>query len=107
MHRLHYTGESFFVADEVSSALMDYASALADAGASDVISIPIVDEAGLQTQAELLLGPASQIYSSTVDHMREEGDDLVLVADLRSRAARVRENGSTHGDGDKPSDPAG
>lgn len=105
MHRLHYTGESFFVADAVCSALMDYASALADAGASDVISIPIVDEAGLQTQAELLLGPASQLYASNVDHMLEEGSDLALVADIRGRAAHVRETGSTEGNGSRPSGP--
>lgn len=106
MHRLHYTGESFFVADEVSEALMDYASALADAGASDVISIPIIDEAGLQTQAELLLGPASQIYSTNVEHMREEGLDRASVADIRGRADHVREFGSIRGDGSRPSNPS-
>lgn len=90
MQRLHYTGESFLVADEVCSALMDYASALADAGRSDVVSILVIDEAGLQIPAELLIGPASQLYATAVDHMREEGLDLALVADMRARAAEVR-----------------
>ena len=90
MHRLHYTGESFFVADAVCSALLDYASALADAQRSDVVSVPIVDEAGLSTEAEILIGPASQLYSSPVEHMREEGDTASVVEDLRGRAARVR-----------------
>lgn len=90
MHRLHYTGESFFLADDVCSALMDYASALADANRSDVVSVPIVDEAGIITDAEVLLGPASQVYATAVDYMREVGDDASIVDELRARAARVR-----------------
>jgi hypothetical protein len=90
MQRLHYTGESFFVADEVSSALLDYASALADVGRSDVVKIPIVDEAGEATEAEMLIGPASQLYSNHVEHMRDERDGSAVVADLRGRAAKVR-----------------
>ena len=97
MQRLHYTGESFLVADEVCSALMDYASALADAGRSDVVSILIVDEAGLQIPAELLIGPASQLYSTSVDHMREEGLDSSLVADMRARAAALRSSAPSAG----------
>ena len=106
MQRLHYTGESFLVADDVCSALMDYASALADAGRSDVVSILIVDEAGLQTPAELLIGPASQLYSTTVDHMREEGLDSALVADMRARAAALRSPPPGAGTGSSSDSPA-
>lgn len=90
MHRLHYTGESFLVADEVCRAVLNYASALADAGRSDVVSIPIIDDAGVLAEADLLVGPASQLYSSNVENMREEGMDVALVNDLQGRTERVR-----------------
>lgn len=90
MQRLHYTGQSFFVADDICDAVLHYASALADAGLSDVIGIPMIDEAGVSGEAEILIGPASQLYSTRVEHMHENGANTELVQDLRRRAARVK-----------------
>ncbi len=92
MHRLSYAGDSVYVADDVCSALMDYAGALAEAQTADVVTIPIIDEAGLQTEAEILVGPASQLFSTRVEHMREDAQDPETVADLRDRTAKLRES---------------
>lgn len=90
MQRLHYTGDTILMADETAAALMDYASALAEANTSDVVSVPVVDEQGVHTHAELLIGPASQLYTMPAPDAEELSADLEVVADLRRRAARLR-----------------
>lgn len=89
MHRLSYAGETVFVADNVCRALMDYASALAAASIADVVSIPVIDEAGLLTDAEVLVGPASQLFAARVEHMREEAEDAAVVEELQKRTEKV------------------
>jgi hypothetical protein len=90
MQRLHYTGDTLLVADEVAEALLAYASALADAKTSDVIVIPVVDDAGHANRAEVLLGPASQLYTTPVPDMPEPAVDTAMIRELRARSARLR-----------------
>ncbi|GEP48097.1 hypothetical protein FVP74_12430 [Microbacterium saccharophilum] len=90
MQRLHYTGDSILMADETAAALLDYASALAEANASDVVAVPAVDEEGRSTKAELLIGPASQLYTMPVAGLDEVPPDADVIAELQLRAAKVR-----------------
>lgn len=89
MQRLHYTGDTLLVPDAVCEAILALASALADVQVSDVVRVPIVDEAGTLTEARMLIGPASQLYATPADDVTEIDVDPELVADIRRRTARL------------------
>jgi len=89
MQRLHYTGDSLLVPDDVCEAILDLARALAVMQVSDVVRVPIVDEAGTLTEAELLIGPASQLYATPADDVTEIRVDPALVTELKRRTAEL------------------
>ncbi|NYF16655.1 hypothetical protein HDC37_001480 [Microbacterium sp. AK009] len=76
--------------DEVSTALLRYARALADTHTSDVVSIPVLEEGGARGSAHFLIGPASQLYSTPVAEAVEEINDPELVQELQRRANRLQ-----------------
>jgi hypothetical protein len=90
MQRLHYMGESVVVADAVCGALFDYASALAGRGMADVVTLPILDEASIQTVAKMLIGPASQLYATPLQSHDEVGSDPAVIAELQRRTAALQ-----------------
>src|SRR6478609_7942936 len=87
MQRLHYTGDSLLVPDAVCDAIFTFASALAGERASDVVRVPIVDEAGVTTIAAILIGPASQLYAIPAPDSSEIDVDPGLVEEILRRAA--------------------
>ncbi|HWI31134.1 MAG TPA: hypothetical protein VNT50_06570 [Microbacterium sp.] len=89
MQRLHYTGDTVLLPDAVSEALLEYASALADTQASAVITVPIV-EGGVASYAEILLGPASQLYATHAEGVEEVAADVALVDEIKLRTRRLR-----------------
>lgn len=89
MHRLHYSGGTLLVADDVCRALMHYAQALADEGTADTVTIPVVEDDGTVTSADLLIGPASQLVSTEVPNMPSGGEDPEVVAELERRTSRL------------------
>lgn len=93
MQRLHYTGSSIIITDDLAEAVLAYASALADTQSSDVVLLPVVEESGDLSHADLLLGPASQLYTTPAPHVMDVGNpDTVdaVISDLRLRTARLR-----------------
>ena len=90
MLELHYTGDRILMADAVGEAVMRYASALAEAQTSDVIVVPIVDEKGERSHAELLVGPASQLYTTPAPDADEVEGDAEVIADLDQRVRRLQ-----------------
>lgn len=90
MLQLHYAGETVLMADEVCDALLRYARALADTHTSDIVTVPVVTEAGEVSMAEFLLGPASQLFAVPVPGMKDQGTDDAVVADLDRRAGMLR-----------------
>lgn len=90
MFHLHFTGDTVLMADEVCDSLLHYARALADTHTSDIVSLPVVTDAGEVTIAEFLLGPASQLFATRVPGMAEKGTDAAVVADLAQRTGRLR-----------------
>lgn len=90
MQRLHYTGDTILMADDTAAALLEYASALAEANTSDVVRVPVVDETGAETTAELLIGPASQLYTMPAIGVEDVPGDSEVNAELRLRAAKLR-----------------
>jgi hypothetical protein len=108
MQRLHYTGDSLLVPDDVCAAILDLARALAVMQVSDVVKVPIVDDAGTVTEAELLVGPASQLYATPAEDVSEIRFDPALVAELRRRTAELEmAHSATDLSGRQVSPPAG
>ncbi|GAA3211704.1 hypothetical protein [Microbacterium terregens] len=90
MLRLHYTGDSVLVADQVGDALVEYARALADAKTADVVVVPVVVADGRVEKAEFLLGPASQLYLTPAQDVRDVDADGEVVADLKRRTRNLQ-----------------
>jgi hypothetical protein len=90
MLELHYTGDRILMADAIGEAVMRYASALAEAKTSDVVVVPVINEKGEASKAELLIGPASQLYSTPAPDADEVDADPAVIAELDRRARRLQ-----------------
>lgn len=86
MKRIVYAGESIMTGDAVAGAVLEYGRALAEAGAADTITIPVVLGDGMQGEATLLIGPASQIITEAATSEVEELVDHAVVDELETRA---------------------
>lgn len=89
MRKLHYSSGYVLLADQTCKAVMRYARALAQAHESDVVMIPIITEGGSRAYAHMLIGPASQIFSTPVEKPSEEPVDEEVVLELERRTARL------------------
>jgi hypothetical protein len=94
MYRLHYAGDSIITGTEIARALLDYAQALAQVGASNTVDVPTVNEDGSPGRSEILIGPASQLIADVESSEFDEVVDEALVAHMRAEAARLRSYGS-------------
>lgn len=89
MKTIVYAGGELMTGDDIATALLDYAQALAEAQTADTVEIPVRDADGFVSRATILIGPASQIMLKEV----ESGDELIdgeAVAALRSAARHMR-----------------
>lgn len=89
MMTLHYTGRSVLMPNDVCEALLRYAQALAQNQASDLVSLPVLDETGELVDAEFLLGPASQLYAVPAADSDIDRSNDPAVADLDGRIRRL------------------
>ncbi len=78
------------VGDRTCKALLRYARALADSGRSDIVSIPVVTEGGSTAYAHLLIGPASQLFSTPVEHSASEPVDEVVISEMERLTAELQ-----------------
>ncbi len=85
MMTLHYTGESLLLPDDVCDAVLRYARALAETQGSDVVTIPVFTPDGKVNSAELLLGPASQLYALPATDSAQEERHPAVVDELDRR----------------------
>ena len=90
MRRLYYAGGNMLMADSTCKAVLRYSRALADAGKADVIMIPVVTEGGSLAYAHMLVGPASQLFSTPVENSQNEPLDAEAIAELEERTARLQ-----------------
>lgn len=79
---MHYAGDSILVGDEVARAIEEYAMVLARRQGADMLVLPAT--AGRES-IELVLGPASQLFSEAVEGPVSEDGDEELLADIRAR----------------------
>ena len=80
----------------IARALFDYAQALAEVGSSGSIEIPTIDANGHRGTSALLVGPSSQIVSTSIATDLDEVEDAALVSRL---APAILAGGSAHGPG--------
>ncbi len=86
MKEVSYVGESFITGDAIADIVLDYGVALANAGHADRIAVPGIGRDG-DAEFDLLIGPASQLTASHVEHTGPELEDPGFVADIRDRIA--------------------
>ena len=91
MRKLHYSSGSMLVADVTCKAVLRYARALADVGKSDVITVPVVTEGGSNAYAHMLIGPASQLFSTPVENSHgDEPVDEEVIAHIELETRRMQ-----------------
>ncbi|TFV85361.1 hypothetical protein E4V99_10255 [Microbacterium sp. dk485] len=106
MDRIHYAGDSILTGTDIARALLECAQALAQVGTAATVDVPTVDDDGEPGRSEILVGPASQLISSSADVPYEEVVDEDLVEQLREKTRNLRRYGTpdagavTHEQGD-------
>jgi hypothetical protein len=90
MMDLQYAGGTVTMSDDACATVLEYAAALARNSDSDTITIAVVGEDGERVEAEILIGPASQLLAlpSKVPH-RDLGDEA-QIAQMVERTARLQ-----------------
>lgn len=94
MDRIHYAGNSFLTGTRIAHALLDYAQALAQVGASATIHVPTLNDDGSPGRSEVLIGPSSQLIASAEVSGNDDVTDDELVARMGDEAKRLRQHGS-------------
>ena len=89
MDRIHYAGDSLLTGSEISAALLEYATALAGAGTSDAVQIPVIRDDGSTGSATFVVGPASQLVAISEASFHDELEDAEVVGELRHKAASL------------------
>jgi hypothetical protein len=90
VRRLYYSSGFVHVDDRVCKAVLRYARALAVADRSDVVTVPVLTESGSRGFAHLLIGPASELFSTPVDNSPDEAYDPEVVRELERRTAELQ-----------------
>lgn len=85
MQRLHYADGSFVTGDDIATAVVRYARALARFGTADTVEVPILLDEGGFGRSQLLIGPASQLVLTPTDPDLPELVDPRLVAEIEGR----------------------
>ncbi|MDD9151678.1 hypothetical protein PUY80_03730 [Plantibacter flavus] len=90
MRKLHYASGYLLMADKTCKALLRYARALSQSGESDIVMVPTISEGGSLGYAHLLIGPASQLFSTPVENASEEPFDEQTIVELEQRTAEMQ-----------------
>ncbi|MCU1545699.1 MAG: hypothetical protein JWP30_799 [Homoserinimonas sp.] len=78
------------VGDRTCKAVLRYARALAEADTADVVMVPVITEGGSHGYAHILVGPASQLFSTPVENSGEEPDDVKVLEELEQHTRRLQ-----------------
>ncbi len=90
MRRITYAGTWFDTGDEIAAAILEYARALARHNIADTVLVPGRTAFGDDSNVEVIIGPASQIVTASIDLAGKEIEDPGLVAMLRNKTAELR-----------------
>lgn len=89
MKRLRYAGGSILIGDAVAHAVLAYGRDLALARASDTVMLVGRTDDGGESEGEMLLGPASQLFADTAEGPESLPGDEASVADIEERRGRL------------------
>lgn len=87
MREVSYAGGTFVTSDEIADALLDYAAALANADRATAISVPALGPDG-PIEVRILVGPASQIVTATIDRGEVELDGTAFLGEVQEDVRR-------------------
>lgn len=90
MRRLQYSSGFVLTGDRTCKAVLRYARALAEVGKSDIVMVPVVTDTGSHAYAHMLIGPASQIFSTSVENAVAEPEDADIIEDLEQRTMMLQ-----------------
>lgn len=88
MLELHYSDGYVVTTGAIADAVLRYAKTLAEQKASDLITVPIATPEG-PAVSSMLIGPASQLYTTPHSGAAADLDDEAAVMDLLSRNDRL------------------
>lgn len=88
MLELHYSDGYVVTTGAIADAVMRYAKTLAEQKASDLITVPISTVEG-PAVSSMLIGPASQLYTTPHTGPAAPIEDEASVMDLLSRNDRL------------------
>jgi hypothetical protein len=90
MQKLYYASGYVLLDDAVCDALVRYARALADVGKSDLVVVPALSDEGMQGRTQLLIGPASQLFTAPALDRGIDLTDPDAVRSMKDRTARLQ-----------------
>ncbi|MDY0912898.1 hypothetical protein [Rathayibacter festucae] len=90
MQKLYYASGFVLLGDAVCTAVVEYAQALANVGKSDLVVVPGLSDEGLRGETRLLLGPASQLFTSPALDRGIDLDDEQAVESMRDKTRRLQ-----------------
>ena len=89
MMHLTVAGKSLFIGDDAARAVLDYATALADRGRADQVTVRAIGDDGNEVEVSFVLGAGVVIAAETTNARIEPPDNDFVVADIRRRIGRL------------------
>jgi hypothetical protein len=90
MMNLKYAGGTVTMSDDACATLLAYAEALARNAGSDTVTVAVIGEDGEPTDADILIGPASQLLAVPSKASHRDFDDRAQIAYMAERTAQLQ-----------------
>jgi hypothetical protein len=97
MKRIRYTDQAWLVGDSMARAMMDFAAALAKIGASEHVRFRGIDSAHNEIDIEILIGPATQMISESVEVDDREPENGEVEETMLARIQMISDIGANSG----------
>jgi hypothetical protein len=90
MMNIKYAGGTVTMSDDACATLLGYAEALARNAGSDTVTVAVIGEDGEPTDAEILIGPASQLLAVPSKAPHRDLHDGAQIAFMAERTAQLQ-----------------
>jgi hypothetical protein len=89
MMHVTFADKSLLVGDDVADLLLQYATAIADRGRADQVTIRAIGNDGNEVDVHLLLDSGTIIAAESTNSTADPPDNLDNIEDLRQRLDRL------------------
>lgn len=89
MMHLTLAGKSLFIGDDAARAVLEYATALADRGRADQVTVRAIGDDGNEVEVSFVLDSGAVISAETTNATIEPPDNDFVVADIHRRIGRL------------------